>query len=128
MVGRRVVVTGLGALTPIGDTAEETWRNLVAGVSGVQAFPTTFDVSEQPFDISSHPTRIGAPIKAFDPARYMDPKEARRMARFSQMAVAATKMASSTLYSVTARASSSPHSELWGVMIAPLLNRRPRRR
>ena len=93
MVGRRVVVTGLGALTPIGDTAEETWRNLVAGVSGVQAFPTTFDLSERPFDISSHPTRIGAPIKAFDPARYMDPKEARRMARFSQLAVAATKMA-----------------------------------
>ncbi|MBM4464401.1 MAG: beta-ketoacyl-[acyl-carrier-protein] synthase II [Chloroflexi bacterium] len=81
----RVVVTGLGAITPLALTAEETWQGLVAGRSGIGR------VSQ--FDPSDYPTQIIAEVKGFNAGDYMDPKEAKRMARFSQFAVAATKMA-----------------------------------
>ncbi len=93
MTRRRVVVTGMGALTPVGSTAEETWQNLIAGVSGAQAFKLSTDFSDFPFDSSPYPTHIAAPVKGFEPTRYMEPKPARRMARFSQLAVAASGMA-----------------------------------
>ncbi len=93
MARRRVVVTGIGALTPVGNTAEETWANLVAGVSGVQFFGLSTDFSDFPFDSTPYPTHLAAPVKGFDATRYMEPKPARRMARFSQFAVAASKMA-----------------------------------
>lgn len=82
---QRVVVTGLGAVTPIGLTVGEFWQNLTSGVSGVG--PITM------FDTSDLPTKIGAEVKGFDPQNYMDRKEARRMHRSSHFAVAASRQA-----------------------------------
>ena len=78
---KRVVVTGMGAMTPLGETIDEYWGNLIKGVSGIgpmtQADPTGF------------PTSIAGEVRSFDPATYIDAKEARRMARFAQLGVAA---------------------------------------
>jgi 3-oxoacyl-[acyl-carrier-protein] synthase II len=82
---RRVAVTGLGAITPIGNDAPSTWRAAVAGESGID-FIKAFDASE-------FPVRIAAEVKDFDPGRYMDRKEARRMDLYSQFAMAAAQMA-----------------------------------
>jgi 3-oxoacyl-[acyl-carrier-protein] synthase II len=82
---RRAVVTGLGAITPIGNDAEAFWRNLTAGVSGVG--PIT------QYDASGEEVRIAAEVRDFDPAAWIDRKKARRMSRFSQMAVAAASQA-----------------------------------
>ena len=78
---RRAVVTGLGAVTPIGNTAKAYWEGLLAGVSGVGPI-TQFDPSE--LDV-----RIAAEVKDFDPGVAMDRKMARRMSRFIHLAVAA---------------------------------------
>ncbi len=85
MYGNRVVVTGLGAITPIGLTPDEYWRNLLAGVSGVGPI-TSFDARELP-------VRIAAEVKGFDPANYMDRKAGKRMSRFAQFSVAAAGQA-----------------------------------
>lgn len=77
----RVVVTGLGAMTPIGKSYPEFWENLLAGVSGIDRI-TAFD----PCDLD---VQIAGQVKDFDPKEYMDYKAARRMDRFSQFAVAA---------------------------------------
>lgn len=77
----RVVVTGLGAITPIGNTYQEFWENLVDGVNGVTRI-TAFD--PEPLEV-----QIAAEVKGFDPKEHMDFKAARRMDRFSQFAVAA---------------------------------------
>ncbi len=82
---RRVVITGLGAITPIGLTVEEFWTNLCQGVSGVG--PITR------FDATGYPVRIAAEVKGFEPQDYMDPKLARRASRPIQFAIAAAKMA-----------------------------------
>jgi 3-oxoacyl-[acyl-carrier-protein] synthase II len=82
---RRAVVTGLGAITPIGNDAETFWRNLVAGTSGVTRITTYDPVAEE--------VQIAAEVKGFDPATWMDFKQARRMSRFSQFAVAAAAQA-----------------------------------
>lgn len=79
----RVVITGIAAITPLGLDYQETWRNLLAGKSGIGPI-TRFDTTE--FDF---PTRIAGEIKGFDATRYISRKEARRMARCSQLAVAA---------------------------------------
>ncbi|HEY6058620.1 MAG TPA: beta-ketoacyl synthase N-terminal-like domain-containing protein, partial [Candidatus Limnocylindrales bacterium] len=79
---RRAVVTGIGAVTPIGNTASEYWRNLLAGVSGVAAI-SSFDAT--PFEV-----RIAAEVKGFDPTVAMDRKMARRMSRFIHFDMAAT--------------------------------------
>jgi 3-oxoacyl-[acyl-carrier-protein] synthase II len=81
----RVVITGLGAVTPLGLNADEYWRNLVAGKSGIDKI-TLFDAS----DLSC---QVAGEVKGFDPFQYIDRKAARHMARFSQFAVAAAKMA-----------------------------------
>ncbi len=81
----RVVVTGMGAVTPIGDTVEEFWRNALAGNSGVGR---VMRIDTTPFA-----THIGAELKHFDPAQFMTLKQARRMSRCSQFAIAAAKMA-----------------------------------
>jgi len=73
-LARRAVVTGLGAVTPIGNTAPEYWRNLLAGVSGIG--PITH------FDASTFDVRISAEVKDYDPTIAMDRKMARRMSRF----------------------------------------------
>ncbi len=77
----RVVVTGMGAMTPLGDSPGEFWRNLVAGKSGVG--PMTL------CDPDGYPCRISGEVTGFDPGQYIPGREARRMARFSQLAVAA---------------------------------------
>jgi len=82
---RRIVVTGLGAVTPLGLTAKETWRNLVEGRSGVSHITL--------FDASGLPVRIAAEVKGFDPEEHLPPKEAKRMSRNAQFAVAAAKEA-----------------------------------
>jgi 3-oxoacyl-[acyl-carrier-protein] synthase II len=82
MEPRRVVVTGLGALTPIGNTLEAYWHGLVNGISG--AAPITN------FDASKFKTRFACEVKGFDPTAFMDRKEARKMDPFSQFAVAAS--------------------------------------
>ncbi len=82
---RRVVVTGVGVLSPIGNDRETFWNRLIRGESGIG--PVTR------FDPSNFPTQIAGEVKDFDPLDYMERKEARRMDRFVQFAVAATKMA-----------------------------------
>src|SRR3954469_17880690 len=84
-LSRRAVITGLGAVTPIGNDYPTFWKNLVAGVSGAGPI-TTFDASE--FDV-----QIAAEVKDFDPAVAMDRKMARRMSRFIHFAMAAGKEA-----------------------------------
>ena len=78
---RRVVVTGMGAMTPLGLTPDDFWQALVRGESGIG--PITL------CDASTYPSRIAGEVTGFDPDQFMDPREARRMARFSQLAVAA---------------------------------------
>jgi len=82
---QRVVITGMGAVTPVGLTLSETWDNLVQGVSGV-------DYVTQ-IDPSPYPTKIAAEIKGFDPLKYLPRKVARKMARVSQIAIAAAQEA-----------------------------------
>ncbi|BCU82156.1 3-oxoacyl-[acyl-carrier-protein] synthase 2 [Polycladomyces abyssicola] len=84
-MSRRVVISGLGVISPIGNDLSTFWNNLIAGKSGVG--PVT------QFDASDYSTRIAAEVKNFDPLDYMDRKEARRMDRFVQFAVAAARQA-----------------------------------
>ncbi len=81
----KAVITGLGAVTPIGLTVAEFWQNLTAGVSGVGPITS--------FDTSDLTTRIGAEVKGFDPKTYMDAKEARRTHRSTHFALAASRQA-----------------------------------
>jgi len=85
MKRRRVVITGMGAMTPLGLTLRETWDGLLAGRSGIG--PIT------QFDASDLPVRIAGELKGFDPRNYIDFKEARRIARCSQVAVATAQEA-----------------------------------
>lgn len=82
---RKVVITGMGAITPVGLTVDEFWQGCVEGRSG--AGPLTL------IDPAGYPTKIACEAQDFDPLNYMDRRQARRMARFSQMAVAAAGMA-----------------------------------
>lgn len=82
---KRVVVTGLGAVTPLGNSVEETWQNLVNGVSG--AGPITH------FDASKFKTQFACEVKNFNAADYIDRKEARKMDLYTQYALAVAKMA-----------------------------------
>ena len=82
---RRIVVTGIGAVTPLGNDAFTTWSNIKNGVSGIA--PATI------FDVERVDIKIAAEVKDFAPEEFIDRKEARRMGRYSQFAVAASKMA-----------------------------------
>lgn len=82
---KRVVVTGLGAITPIGNTLAEYWEGLLSGRNGIG--PITL------FDPSRHDCHIAGEVKGFSPHDYMDRKEAKRMDRFAQFAVSASKQA-----------------------------------
>ena len=93
MDARRVVVTGLGALTPVGNTAEELWSGLTRGRSGVGPI-TKFDATEKdPSGAFRYATRIAGEVKHFDPLRYVDKKEARRLDPYLQYAIACAVMA-----------------------------------
>ena len=82
---KRVVVTGMGAITPIGNSVEEAWNNAINGVSG--AAPITH------FDTEKFKTKFACEVKGFNAADYIDPKEARKMDLYSQYAIAAAKQA-----------------------------------
>ena len=82
---RRIVVTGLGLVTPVGTTVEESWENIVAGRSGVSAIDT--------FDVSGFSSRIGAAVRNFDLSLYMSRKEARKTDTFIHYGIAAAKQA-----------------------------------
>jgi 3-oxoacyl-[acyl-carrier-protein] synthase II len=82
---RRVVITGLGAVTPLGNDAESSWSHLLAGESGAAEI-TQFDHSE-------YPVHFACELKEFDPTQWIDRKAARRMDRFAQMILAAARQA-----------------------------------
>jgi 3-oxoacyl-[acyl-carrier-protein] synthase II len=79
---KRVVVTGLGCISPVGNNVSDTWSAIIAGKSG--AGPITH------FDASHHKTRFACEVKGFDGAAVLGGKEVRRMDRFTQLAVATT--------------------------------------
>ena len=81
MIGRRVVVTGLGMVTPVGHTVDETWANILRGQSGAAPIDT--------FDVSAYSTRFSASVKDFDISTYLPPKDARKMDVFVQYGMAA---------------------------------------
>ena len=82
---RRVVITGVGAVSPLGNDIETTWTNLVSGRSG--AGPIT------QFDASGFPVTFACEVKDFDPTDWVDRKQARRMDRFAHLIVAAARQA-----------------------------------
>jgi len=82
---RRVVVTGMGALTPIGLSLDEYWQNALAGKNGVGKITS--------FDVSQYDTKIAAELKGFIPLDFIDRKEANRMDPFTQYGMAAAVMA-----------------------------------
>jgi 3-oxoacyl-[acyl-carrier-protein] synthase II len=82
---RRVVITGLGAVTPLGNDVASTWENLVAGRSGAA------DITQ--FDSSDYAVHFACEVKDFDPTQYIDRKQARRMDRFAHLIVAAARQA-----------------------------------
>ncbi len=81
MSKRRVVVTGMGLISPVGHTVEETWQSLLAGKNGIDRITL--------FDTENFTTKIAGEVKNFDPLQYFDRKEARRMDRFTQFALVA---------------------------------------
>ena len=81
-MGRRVVVTGLGLICAVGNTTQETWRNLLAGKSGVARITS--------FDVSNFACQIAAEVKNFDPLKFIEKKELKKMGRFIHLALAAT--------------------------------------
>ncbi|HEY2824648.1 MAG TPA: beta-ketoacyl-ACP synthase II, partial [Gemmatimonadales bacterium] len=84
-MGRRVVVTGMGVVSPLGNTVQETWDGLVAGKSGAAPIKR--------FDPSNLDVRFGCEVKGFDPLQYIDKKEAKRYDLFAQFAIAASLQA-----------------------------------
>ncbi len=82
---KRVVVTGIGAITPLGNTLTEYWNNLIAGTSGA-------DMITQ-FDASKFRTKFACEVKGFDPTQFLDRKEARKMDRFTQFALVVSDQA-----------------------------------
>ena len=82
---RRVVVTGLGMVTPLGNDVETSWQNLIAGESGAA------DI--QQFDASEFPVHFACELKEFEPTKWIERKQARRMDRFAQMVLAAARQA-----------------------------------
>src|SRR6267154_3108646 len=86
MSERRVVITGMGVVTPVGNGLEEFWSNLKNGVSGIRAIDA--------FDTTRYDCKIGGQIRDFDPKSFFkNPKDVRRTDRFTQLAMAAAKMA-----------------------------------
>ncbi|MFQ6020194.1 MAG: beta-ketoacyl-ACP synthase II [Dehalococcoidia bacterium] len=83
--GRRVVITGMGAITPIGNSVDEFWQSCLEGRSGID-YTTAFDASP-------YPARIAGEVRDFDPTDYMELRDSRRMARFSHLSVAAARQA-----------------------------------
>ena len=81
MSKRRVVVTGLGLITPVGIGVAESWANIINGQSGIGKITK--------FDCSAFPSQVAGEVKNFDPLAYIPPKDARRMDTFIQFGIAA---------------------------------------
>lgn len=81
----RVVITGMGVISPVGNTVEEFWESLLAGKSGIDHIKA--------FDVSDYPTQIAGEVKNFNPEDWMDKKDVKRTDRFVQFAMAAAKLA-----------------------------------
>src|SRR5258708_39771822 len=84
-LNRRVVVTGLGLVTPVGNTVETTWAALLTGQSGADCI--------KKFDVTKFPVRFACEVKNFDPLNYVEKKEARKMGAFIHYAIAAAQEA-----------------------------------
>ena len=82
---KRVVVTGIGALTPLGNTLQDYWSGLINGVSGADLITL--------FDASKFKTRFACEVKGFDVTKFFDRKEARKLDRFTHFALAVTEEA-----------------------------------
>src|SRR5256885_12603188 len=82
---RRVVITGIGAVTPLGNDVETSWENLLAGESGAA------EITQ--FDSSDYFVHFACEVKEFDPSNWIDRKQARRMDRFAQLILAAARQA-----------------------------------
>src|SRR6266581_4458301 len=87
-VCRRVVVTGMGLVTPVGIGVQTTWDALLQGISGISRITS--------FDASAYPCQIAGEVKDFDPLTYIDKKDVKRMDRFTQFALASASMALET--------------------------------
>ena len=83
--GRRVVITGIGVISPVGNNPDDFWKNLTAGFCGIGMLDA--------IDPEGYEVKVAAQVRGFDPLEYLDRKEARRMDRFCQFAVAASKQA-----------------------------------
>ena len=81
LIGRRVVVTGMGMLSPLGHTVDDTWKAILAGKSGAALIDS--------FDVSAYSTRFSASVKDFDISEYLPVKDARKMDQFVQFGMAA---------------------------------------
>ncbi|NRY59698.1 beta-ketoacyl-ACP synthase II [Clostridium beijerinckii] len=84
-MSRRVVITGIGAVTSLGIGADELWKSIKAGKSGISMI--------EGIDVSDLPTKVASQVKDFDPSRFVDKKEVKRMDRFAQFALASAQMA-----------------------------------
>jgi 3-oxoacyl-[acyl-carrier-protein] synthase II len=109
---KRVVITGLGAITPVGNTVAEYWQGLLAGKSG--AAPITL------FDASKFKTRFACEVKNFDPGVYFDRKEARKLDRFSQLAIASCEEAVNDAGLLTNKPNPDRTGVIWGSGIGGL--------
>lgn len=85
MNNRRVVITGLGCVTPVGNDKDEFWKNIKSGVSGIDIITK--------FDASTYQTQIAGEVKNFEPEQFISKKEVKRIDRFTQYAIASAKMA-----------------------------------
>ena len=82
---KRVVITGMGAITPLGNTVQDYWNGLINGVSGAEMITL--------FDASKFRTKFACEIKGFEPTQFLDKKEARKIDRFTQLALVVSDQA-----------------------------------
>lgn len=110
---KRVVITGLGTITPVGQNIAETWDNLLKGVSG-------FDLITR-FDASSFSTKFAAEVKNYEPDKHFDPKEARKLDRYTQFALIASREAIADAGLGTARINKERAGVITGAGIGGIL-------
>jgi len=104
MEKRRVVVTGIGAVSPVGNSAEQAWENVIAGKSGIGPLTRV--------DVSKFPVSVSAEVRDFNIEDYIDRKEARKMDRFTHYALAATMMAAKDA-NLTITEEMAPRAGVW---------------
>src|SRR6478609_8063388 len=109
---RRVVVTGLGALTPIGNNIQEYWNSLINGVSG--AAPITY------YDTEKHKTKFACEVKNFNIEEFIDRKESRRMDKFAQYAIVAGEQAIADAGILDSNVNKQRVGVIWGAGIGGL--------